>query len=136
MTDDEIFALRRGGHDPSKIYAALKRAEETIDRPTVILAKTVKGYSMGTAAEGKNVAHQVKKMDLSSIIHLRDRLWLNDRVSDEDIPKFPYLELEEGTAEHEYLHARSKRFTAPAQRSPNFTGDFHVPELSDFESLL
>ena len=72
----------------------------------MILAKTVKGYSMGTAAEGKNVAHQVKKMDLSSIIHLRDRLWLNDRVSDEDIPKFPYLELEEGTAEHEYLHAR------------------------------
>ena len=51
MTDDEIFALRRGGHDPSKIYAALKRAEETIDRPTVILAKTVMGYSMGTAAE-------------------------------------------------------------------------------------
>ena len=63
MTDDEIFALRRGGHDPSKIYAALKRAEETTDRPTVILAKTVKGYSMGTAAEGKNVAHQVKKME-------------------------------------------------------------------------
>ncbi|HAL05043.1 MAG TPA: pyruvate dehydrogenase (acetyl-transferring), homodimeric type, partial [Verrucomicrobiales bacterium] len=130
MTDDEIFALRRGGHDPSKIYAALKRAEETIDRPTVILAKTVKGYSMGTAAEGKNVAHQVKKMDLSSIIHLRDRLWLNDRVSDEDIPKFPYLELGEGSAEHEYLHARRQALHGYLpQRSPNFTGDFHVPEL-------
>ena len=137
MTDDEIFALRRGGHDPSKIYAALKRAEETTDRPTVILAKTVKGYSMGTAAEGKNVAHQVKKMDLSSIIHLRDRLWLNDRVSDEDIPKFPYLELGEGSAEHEYLHARRQALHGYLpQRSPNFTGDFHVPELSDFESLL
>ena len=76
-------------------------------------------------------------MDLSSIIHLRDRLWLNDRVSDEDIPKFPYLELGEGSAEHEYLHARRQALHGYLpQRLPNFTGDFHVPELSDFESLL
>ena len=137
MTDEEIFALRRGGHDPSKIYTALKRAEETTDRPTVILAKTIKGYSMGTAAEGKNVAHQVKKMDLSSIIHLRDRLWLKDRVSDEDIPNFPYLKLEEDSPEHEYLHARRKALHGYLpQRSPNFSGEFHVPELKEFESLL
>ena len=137
MTDDEIFALRRGGHDPSKIYTALKRAEETTDRPTVILAKTIKGYSMGTAAEGKNVAHQVKKMDLSSIIHLRDRLLLNDRVSDEDIPKFPYLQLEKGSAEHEYLHSRRKELHGYLpQRTANFSGEFAVPELGDFESLL
>tara|TARA_Y100001934_G_scaffold63050_1_gene78258 strand:- start:152 stop:2014 length:1863 start_codon:yes stop_codon:yes gene_type:complete len=137
MTDEEIFALRRGGHDPSKIYTALKRAEETTDRPTVILAKTIKGYSMGTAAEGKNVAHQVKKMDLSSIIHLRDRLWLKDRVSDEDIPNFPYLKLEEDSPEQEYLHARRKALHGYLpQRSPNFSGEFHVPELKEFESLL
>ena len=97
----------------------------------MILAKTVKGYSMGTAAEGKNVAHQVKKMDLSSIIHLRDR------VSDEGIPKLPYLVLEEGSTEHKYLHARRQALHGYLpQRLSNFTGDFHVPELSDFESLL
>mgnify|MGYP001186642688 FL=1 len=137
MSDDEIFALRRGGHDPSKIYAALKKAEETDDRPTVILAKTIKGYSMGTAAEGKNIAHQVKKMDLSSIIHLRDRLWLNDRVTDEEIPSLPYLTLEENSVEYEYLHARRKSLHGYLpQRSAKFTGEFKVPALEEFESLL
>ena len=137
MSDEEIFALRRGGHDPSKIYAALKKAEETLDRPTVILAKTIKGYSMGTAAEGKNIAHQVKKMDLSSIIHLRDRLWLNDRVTDNEIPDLPYLTLEEDSAEYKYLHARRKALHGYLpQRSSKFSGDFKVPELEEFESLL
>ena len=137
MSDEEIFALRRGGHDPSKIYAALKKAEETVDRPTVILAKTIKGYSMGTAAEGKNIAHQVKKMDLSSIIHLRDRLWLNDRVTDNEIPDLPYLTLEKDSAEYKYLHARRKALHGYLpQRSSKFSGDFKVPELEEFESLL
>ena len=137
MSDEEIFALRRGGHDPSKIYAALKKAEETVDRPTVILAKTIKGYSMGTAAEGKNIAHQVKKMDLSSIIHLRDRLWLNDRVADNEIPDLPYLTLEKDSAEYKYLHARRKALHGYLpQRSSKFSGDFKVPELEEFESLL
>jgi len=137
MSDDEIFALRRGGHDPSKIYAAFKKAQETVDRPTVILAKTVKGYSMGTAAEGKNIAHQVKKMDLSSIIHLRDRLWLNDRITDEEIPNLPYLTLEEGSVEYDYLHARRKSLHGYLpQRSAKFSGKFNVPPLEEFESLL
>ena len=137
MSDDEIFALRRGGHDPSKIYAAFKKAQETVDRPTVILAKTVKGYSMGTAAEGKNIAHQVKKMDLSSIIHLRDRLWLNDRITDEEIPNLPYLTLEEGSVEYDYLHARRKSLHGYLpQRSAKFSGKFNLPPLEEFESLL
>lgn len=62
MSDQDIFALNRGGHDPLKVYAAYKAAEKTKDRPTVILAKTVKGYGMGEAAEGKNIAHGVKKL--------------------------------------------------------------------------
>jgi len=137
MTDEEIFALRRGGHDPSKIYTALKRAEEITDKPTVILAKTVKGYSMGSAAEGKNIAHQVKKMELPSIVHLRDRLKLNKRVPDEEIPNLPYLELEESSPEYKYLHTRRQELHGYLpQRSPKFTGDFDVPELNQFESLL
>ena len=137
MSDEELYALRRGGHDPSKIYAALKKAEEVVDRPTVILAKTVKGYSMGTAAEGKNIAHQVKKMDLSSIIHLRDRLWLNDRITDEEIPNLPYLTLDKDSVEYEYLHSRRKALHGYLpQRSSKFSGEFKVPELQEFESLL
>ena len=106
MSDEEIFALRRGGHDDSKLYAAFNKAKETTGQPTVILAKTVKGYSMGQAAEGKNVAHQVKKMDLSSIQHLRDRLNLEDLVPDNQLDSLPYLTLESGTPEHTYLHER------------------------------
>ena len=70
----------------------------------MILAKTIKGYGMGEAAEGKNIAHQVKKMDLDSVRHLRDRF--NLPVTDEQLENLPYLKIEEGTEEHKYLHAR------------------------------
>ena len=90
MTDDEIFALTRGGHDPRKMFAALQHAKNTSGKPTVILAKTVKGYGMGEAAEGKNIAHQVKKMNMDSVRHLRDRFSLP--VADA-ILKLPYLNL-------------------------------------------
>ena len=137
MTDQEIFALRRGGHDPSKIYAAYKNAEKTTGQPTVILAKTVKGYSMGEAAEGKNVAHQVKKMDLTAVEHLRNRLRLNDLVSDQDISSLPYLTFEEDSKEHEYLHARRKALKGylPSRRTRSSV-DVKAPELADFKSLL
>lgn len=137
MTDEEIFALKRGGHDTSKLYAAFKNAQETKGRPTVILAKTVKGYGMGEAAEGKNIAHQVKKMDMTHVLHLRDRLNLKDLVSDEDVKSLPYLKLEEGTAEYDYLHARRKELKGyMPQRLPNFTQEFVTPELEEFKPLL
>ncbi|MFD2178774.1 pyruvate dehydrogenase (acetyl-transferring), homodimeric type [Veronia pacifica] len=137
MTDDEIWALKRGGHEPSKLYAAFKTAQETSDRPTVILAKTVKGYGMGAAAEGKNIAHQVKKMDMSHVQHLRDRLGLQDLVSDEDMVNLPYLKLEEGSAEHKYLHARRDALHGyTPQRLPKFTDELTLPELDSFKPLL
>jgi pyruvate dehydrogenase E1 component len=137
MTDEEIFALKRGGHDTSKLYAAFKNAQETKGRPTVILAKTVKGYGMGEAAEGKNIAHQVKKMDMTHVLHLRDRLKLNDLVSDEDVKALPYLKLEEGTAEYDYLHARRQELKGyMPKRLPNFTQEFVTPELEEFKPLL
>lgn len=137
MTDDEIFALKRGGHESSKLYAAYKNAEQTKGRPTVILAKTVKGYGMGAAAEGMNIAHQVKKMDMTHVQHLRDRLGLKDLVSDEEMKSLPYLKLEEGSAEYEYLHARRKALHGyTPQRLPKFTQDLVVPELEEFKPLL
>jgi len=137
MTDEEIFALKRGGHDSSKLYAAFKNAEDTMGKPTVILAKTVKGYGMGAAAEGKNIAHGVKKMNASHIESLRDRLNLQDIVSDEEAAKLPYLTLEEGTPEHTYLHARRTDLHGyTPQRLPNFTEKLAVPELEKFAPLL
>ena len=70
MTDDEIWALRRGGHDPVKVYNAYKRAVETTGQPTVILAKTVKGYGLGETAEGRKTAHQQKKLDEADLIKI------------------------------------------------------------------
>tara|TARA_Y100001956_G_scaffold55196_1_gene54144 strand:- start:264 stop:2930 length:2667 start_codon:yes stop_codon:yes gene_type:complete len=137
MTDDEIFALKRGGHDTSKLFAAYKAAQEKKGRPTVILAKTVKGYGMGEAAEGKNIAHQVKKMDMTHVEHLRSRLGLEDLVSDEQIKDLPYLKLEEGSAEYEYLHSRRKALHGyTPQRLPNFTQALEIPTLEQFKPLL
>lgn len=137
MTDDEIFALKRGGHESSKVYAAYKNAQETKGRPTVILAKTVKGYGMGDAAEGKNIAHQVKKMDMTHVLAMRNRLGLQDLISDEAVNNLPYLKLEEGSKEYEYLHARRKALHGyTPQRLPNFTGEFVVPALEEFKPLL
>ncbi|WP_428771440.1 pyruvate dehydrogenase (acetyl-transferring), homodimeric type [Vibrio sp.] len=137
MTDDEIFALKRGGHESSKLYAAFNNAQETKGRPTVILAKTVKGYGMGDAAQGRNIAHQVKKMDMTHVRAMRNRLGLQDLLSDEDVNSLPYLKLEEGSKEYEYLHARRKALHGyTPQRLPKFTQEFVVPELDEFKPLL
>ncbi|MGI2261401.1 pyruvate dehydrogenase (acetyl-transferring), homodimeric type [Shewanella sp. GXUN23E] len=137
MTDDEIFALKRGGHEPSKLFAAFKAAQDTKDRPTVILAKTVKGYGMGDAAEGKNIAHQVKKMDMSHVLQLRNRLGLQDLLTDEDVNNLPYLTLEEGSAEHKYLHERRAALHGyTPKRLPRFSQELVMPELEVFEPLL
>ncbi|HAS6174764.1 TPA: pyruvate dehydrogenase (acetyl-transferring), homodimeric type [Vibrio vulnificus] len=137
MTDDQIFALKRGGHESSKLYAAFKNAQDTQGRPTVILAKTVKGYGMGEAAEGKNIAHQVKKMDMTHVLHLRDRLGLQDILTDEAVKELPYLTLEEGSKEYEYLHARRKALKGyTPQRLPNFTQELVIPAVEEFQPLL
>ncbi|WP_221076026.1 pyruvate dehydrogenase (acetyl-transferring), homodimeric type [Agarivorans aestuarii] len=135
MSDDEIFALRRGGHDPVKLYAAFDNARKATGKPTVILAKTVKGYGMGEAAQGKNIAHQVKKMDMTHVEQFRDRLGVD--VSDEELTSLPYIELKPGTPEHDYLHARRKELAGyTPSRLPNFTQELAIPELSEFDALL
>ncbi|MBF8999278.1 MULTISPECIES: pyruvate dehydrogenase (acetyl-transferring), homodimeric type [Vibrio] len=137
MTDEQIFALKRGGHESSKLYAAFKNAQDTKGRPTVILAKTVKGYGMGDAAEGKNIAHQVKKLDMTHVQQMRDRLGLQDLVSDEDVKSLPYLKLEEGSKEYEYLHARRNALHGyTPQRRTHFSEELQVPALEEFKPLL
>ncbi|MBW3165611.1 pyruvate dehydrogenase (acetyl-transferring), homodimeric type [Ferrimonas balearica] len=137
MTDDEIFALQRGGHSSSKLYAAYMNAKNTKGKPTVILAKTVKGYGMGGAAEGMNIAHQVKKMNAEHVRQLRDRLGLKDLVSDEQLMDLPYLKLDESSPEYRYLHARREALHGyTPQRLPNFTQELALPKLESFQGLL
>ncbi len=135
MTDEEIFALKRGGHESSKMFAALKRATETQGKPTVILAKTVKGYGMGEAGEGKNIAHQVKKMNLDSVRYLRDRFVIP--VTDSELEQLPYLSFEPGSPEYEYLHAKRKALQGYLPtRLPDTTVTLDIPDINDFSALL
>jgi|TARA_R110002050_G_scaffold277548_2_gene423285 pyruvate dehydrogenase E1 component len=135
MSDDEIWMLNRGGHDPVKVYAAYKKANETKGRPSVILAKTVKGYGMGEAAEGKNIAHGVKKVDLKSLRQFRDRFDIP--VTDEEIEKLPYYLPAEDSEEMKYI--KEKRAALGGfvpQRREAFTEKLVIPELSAFDAIL
>ncbi|MER3606236.1 pyruvate dehydrogenase (acetyl-transferring), homodimeric type [Klebsiella pneumoniae] len=133
-TDEQIWALNRGGHDPKKVYAALKKAQETKGQPTVILAHTIKGYGMGDTAEGKNIAHQVKKMNMDGVRYVRDRF--NVPVADADLEKLPYVTFPEGSEEHTYLHAQRQKLNGYLPtRQPKFTEKLELPTLADFSAL-
>ena len=133
MTDDEIWALQRGGHDPLKVFAAFKKAQNA-GKPVVILVQSVKGYKIAEA-ESKNTAHQSKKMSAESIKAYRD--YFHIPVKDEDLEKLPYVTFPEGSEEYKYLHERRKALQGylPA-RHPKFTVNFKAPELSEFSALL
>jgi pyruvate dehydrogenase E1 component len=90
MSDDEIWALNRGGHDPQKVYAAYKRRSKHTGQPTVILAKTIKGYGMGEAGEGQNITHQQKKMNEEALRAFRDRFELP--LTDEQVARRAVLQ--------------------------------------------
>ena len=106
MSDDEVWRLNRGGHDPLKVYAAYDAATRHKDEPTIILAKTVKGYGMGAAGEGQNTAHQQKKMDMDAIREFRDRF--NIPVSDKDLDDVPFYKPADNSEEIEYLQERRR----------------------------
>src|SRR6478735_5858658 len=105
-SDDQIWALVRGGHDPFKVYAAYHMAQHHQGQPTVILAKTVKGYGMGEAGEGQNITHQQKKMGESHLHEFADRFGLP--LTDEQIQKIPFLTFDADSPESKYLHAHRK----------------------------
>ena len=101
MTDKQLKTLKRGGHDPKKVYAAYHKAFNHKGQPTVILAKTVKGYGLGEAGEGKNISHQQKKMNEKELREFRDRL--NVPISDEEIVDTPFFRPDKSTKEYAYL---------------------------------
>ena len=135
MSDNDIWRLNRGGHDPVKVYAAYKRAHETVGRPIVILAKTVKGYGMGAAAEGMNIAHGVKKVDTSNLMQFRDRFDIP--ISDEQVEKFSYYRPEEDSAEIKYLKEKRANLGGYVpQRREKFSTKLEIPALDAFDSIL
>ncbi|HZQ86017.1 MAG TPA: pyruvate dehydrogenase (acetyl-transferring), homodimeric type, partial [Acidimicrobiales bacterium] len=110
LSDEELQALPRGGHDYRKLYAAYKAAVETEGAPTVILAKTVKGWTLGPEIEARNATHQIKKMTKAQLLTLRDRLYLQDQIPEEGLNAKmpPYYRPPEGSPEHEYLMQRRR----------------------------
>jgi pyruvate dehydrogenase E1 component len=135
MSDDQIWALTRGGHDPRKIYAAYAAAAAHVGQPSVVLAKTVKGYGMGVAGEGQNTTHQQKKMGGQALHEFRDRLDMP--VDDEQIEKVAFLPFPPGSPEETYMrqHRAALGGGLPVRRRQT-SKPLEVPPLSAFESQL
>ena len=135
LTDEEIWDLRRGGHDPEKVYAAFHAANEHKGQPTVLLVKTVKGYGMGKAGEGKNVVHQTKLLDDDDIRYIRDRF--NIPIPDSELDKLPYYKPADDTPEMQYLHERRQALGGylPTRRE-KADESFTIPSLETFKAVL
>ncbi|ATE60573.1 pyruvate dehydrogenase (acetyl-transferring), homodimeric type [Thauera sinica] len=133
-TDDQVWQLNRGGHDIFKIFAAYRAASEHKGQPTLILAKTIKGFGMGQAGEAMNISHQQKKMDIDAIRRFRDRFGLP--VPDDKLHELPYLKFEEGSPEYKYLlqHRMDLGGFLPQRRTK--ADPLAVPALDAFAALL
>jgi pyruvate dehydrogenase E1 component len=136
MSDDDIWALRRGGHDANKVYAAFHRAHHnTTGQPTVLLVKTVKGWGMGGAGEGKNTAHQTKKLTDDDIRYMRDRF--NLPIPDSELASIPFYRPADDTPEMRYLHERREKLGGylPNRRAKS-DEQFTVPAIETFQPVL
>ncbi|MGI9222312.1 MAG: pyruvate dehydrogenase (acetyl-transferring), homodimeric type [Woeseiaceae bacterium] len=134
MSDDEIWHLNRGGHDPLKVHAAYDAAMRHTGQPTIILAKTIKGYGMGSAGEGQNTAHQQKKLDLEALKEMRDRF--NIPVSDKDIDDVPYYKPAADSVELEYLMERRHALGGSLPQRRRKAAALPVPPLETFKNQL
>jgi pyruvate dehydrogenase E1 component len=134
MSDEDIWRLNRGGHDPYKVYAAYAAAVKHKGQPTVILAKTVKGYGMGAVGEGKNIAHQQKKMPIEALRQFRDRF--NVPIPDDKLSGIPYFKPADDSPEMKYLRElRAQRGGSLPQRRRK-SSRLEVPKLETFKALL
>lgn len=133
LSDEDIWRLNRGGHDPHKLYAAYLQATQHQGQPTVILAKTVKGYGMGEAGEAQNITHQQKKMDTDSVRHFRDRF--NIPITDEQLEEIPYYKPDPASAEIQYMLDRRAALggSLPARRTRSKS--LPTPKLEAFSAV-
>tara|TARA_E500000331_G_scaffold357366_1_gene418844 strand:- start:341 stop:3004 length:2664 start_codon:yes stop_codon:yes gene_type:complete len=134
LSDDDIYRLNRGGHDPYKVYAAYAAATSHKGQPTVILAKTVKGYGLGPAGEAQNITHSVKKLDIEALRDFRDRFDIP--LLDSELETVPYYRPPEDSTEMRYLRERRAALGGPMPaRVPDFE-PLEIPALSDFENVV
>jgi pyruvate dehydrogenase E1 component len=134
MSDDALWRLKRGGHDPDKVYAAYAAAVRHRGQPTLILAKTVKGYGMGIAGEGMNITHQQKKMGEEALRDFRDRFDIP--ISDEDLAEAPFYKPPEDHPAMRYMKERRAALGGPLPVRRTSAPPLAVPELEVFDSLL
>jgi pyruvate dehydrogenase E1 component len=135
MSDEEIWALNRGGHDARKVYAAYAAAQAATRRPTVVLAKTIKGYGMGEAGEGQNITHQQKKMNEEALRAFRDRFELD--ISDDEVRAVAFHRPSDDSPEIRYLQERRKALGGYLpQRRRRIEVPIEVPPLETFQSQL
>jgi pyruvate dehydrogenase E1 component len=134
MSDQDIWRLNRGGHDPHKVYAAYAAATKHKGQPSVILAKTVKGYGMGDAGEGQNITHQQKSMDIASLKAFRDRFDLP--VTDEQIENLSFYRPAEDSPEMQYMRERRAALNGFVPTRRRKGNELTVPQLSAFENML
>ncbi|MEN7342305.1 MAG: pyruvate dehydrogenase (acetyl-transferring), homodimeric type [Pseudomonadota bacterium] len=135
LSDEDIWKLNRGGHDPLKVYAAYEKAVNHKGQPTVILAKTVKGFGLGeSGGEGANTTHQQKKLDEAALRQLRDRF--NIPVSDKDLKDVPYCRPPEGSVELEYLHEQRRRLGGYLPVRKSKAPKLEAPSLMAFKTQV
>ena len=134
LSDDDIYRLNRGGHDPYKVYAAYHAAVNHTGQPTVILAKTVKGYGMGDAGESENTTHQVKKLSLDELRHFRDRF--DVPLRDEELEDVPYYRPPADSSEMQYMHQCRERLGGTMPRRLVDQQALAIPALSAFKAQL
>ncbi|MFK7765866.1 MAG: pyruvate dehydrogenase (acetyl-transferring), homodimeric type [Mariniblastus sp.] len=133
-SDEKLLRMRRGGHDPEKVYAAYKAAEEHKGQPTVILAKTIKGYGLGDAGEGRNIAHNQKKMKDDQLLEFRTRFGIP--ISDEDVAKAPFYQPSPDSVEIKYMKERREALGGPVPSRPTTIPKSEVPRFSDYEKYI
>ncbi|PIE44796.1 MAG: pyruvate dehydrogenase (acetyl-transferring), homodimeric type [Gammaproteobacteria bacterium] len=134
LTDDELFLMKRGGHDEQKVYAAFDAAVKTKGKPTVILAKTVKGYGMGEAGEGQNTTHSQKKMGHDALVKFRDRFHIP--ISDEEIDNAPFYRPAEDSPEIEYMKGQRAALGGSLPVRRVHCDPLDIPGLDIFKPLL
>ncbi|MEO8271070.1 MAG: pyruvate dehydrogenase (acetyl-transferring), homodimeric type, partial [Aureliella sp.] len=132
-SDEKLEKLRRGGHDPDKVYAAYKAAVEHKGQPTVILAKTIKGYGLGEAGEGRNIAHNQKKLNEQELLEFRSRFGIP--ISDEEVGSAPFYRPPESSVEIKYLKERRKLLGGPTPSRPTVHPVTEVPTLADYSAF-
>jgi pyruvate dehydrogenase E1 component len=133
-SDEDVWNLNRGGHDPHKVYAAFHAASNHKNQPTVILAKTIKGYGMGGSGQGMNIAHQAKKMNIEDIKAFRDQFKIP--VPDDKLEELPFVKFEEGSPELNYMRERRMELGGYLPQRRAKAESLEVPKLEVFNPLL